>query len=129
VPLAKGESELVQRTAEPLEEQSAARHIVPQEPRAALTVGKAQDRDFVPRGVTGPWDEQLQYSGSAVGEGYLSNERLGPVTKWTTNADRPLPLEASDERREFVEPRCRADGNSLIAHDDWYADHHWHSPP
>lgn len=59
----------------------------------------------------------LQHRTCAVVEGGLGNERLGRVAKWATDNDGPLPLQAGDQRREFLKPLRGAGGERLVAHE------------
>jgi hypothetical protein len=117
VPLPDRKSEVAQRSAEPFEEQRAPRHVVPQQPHAAVAICESQRHDLVPCGVPGARDEELHHGLGTIIERGLGNEGLGRIPERETDSDGPLALDAGDQRRQFVEPVLGAGSECPVPHD------------
>jgi len=109
--------QLVEGSAESLEEQRSAGRVAAQQAHAALAVREAEDRDLVARGVPGAGDQQLQDGAGAVAEGRLGDECLRSAAVHAPHGDGPRALELRNERGEPSQPRGRAVGERLPADD------------
>src|SRR5205807_7353341 len=85
VPSLNRERQLVERPAQPFEEQRAPRLVVSQQSHATLAVRETQDGDLVSGGLIGAGNKQLQNCGRAVVERGLGYERLGHAGIGTTD--------------------------------------------
>ena len=83
VPLRDRERQLVQRGAQPFEQQCAPILVGPQQPGAAVAAGQPQDRYLVPGVITGARDVHLQDRRRAVAQRGLGHERLRRVLDTT----------------------------------------------
>ena len=79
MPLRDRERELVQRAAQPFQEQGAPRRIGPQQPDAAFTADEPQGRYLVLRLITRARDKQLQNRWRAIAQRGLGDERFRRV--------------------------------------------------
>jgi hypothetical protein len=120
---AERETELVQRSTEPLHEQGSPLAIETKELRTALAAGETQDGRLVRRCITPARHQDLECGRCTVLQRGLEHQCFGPTLVGSADGDRPVDLEARDEFRECVDPVLGVGRPSLAPNDGRYVDH------
>ena len=108
VPALEREIQLGERPPQALEQERAARDVVPQQPHAASAGCETEDGDLVRGRITVAWDDQLQHGGRTVAAGRFGDERFRGAGVHGADRELPFLLEGVQEIRERLEPRFGA---------------------
>jgi hypothetical protein len=111
------QTKLVQRWAEPFEQERAACRIVSQQSHTPFAASQSQDCDLVLGRVTATRHKELQHRGGAVFACRFRDESLCRVGVGVTDCDVPVVLQVRDKQRQVVEPCTGTDRERLLADD------------
>jgi len=116
--------DVVQGSAESLEQDRATVEIDAQQARAAIAVGKAQRGGFEGEIPPSPRNADLEDSRRPLGEHRLDDERRMATAQRGTDCQRPLLRQGLHDRGQLVEPRGVPVGDDLVPHLIGDVEHH-----